>query len=35
MGKAADWPAILNVIEGHDDGVASVALSQDGKHIVS
>jgi WD40 repeat protein len=35
MGKAIDWPAILNVIEAHEGAMKSVAFSQDGKRIVS
>ena len=35
IGKAPAWPAILNVFEGHQDVVTSVAFSEGGKHILS
>jgi WD40 repeat protein len=34
-GKAVGWPVIQYVLEGHIDGVSSVAFSPNGKHIVS
>ena len=34
-GRQRNWPAELNVLQGHDDAVTSVAFSPDGKHIAS
>ena len=34
-GKASVWPAIQIVLEGHSDTVNSVAISKDGKYILS
>jgi hypothetical protein len=30
LGRVIDWPAVLNVLEGHRDRVSSVAFSPDG-----
>jgi WD40 repeat protein len=35
IGATPDWPALLNVFEGHSDFVSSVAFSPGGKRIVT
>ncbi|KIM71121.1 hypothetical protein PILCRDRAFT_805352, partial [Piloderma croceum F 1598] len=35
IGRMTHWPEVLHVLEGHMSGVLSVALSPDGKQIVS
>jgi len=35
MGQETNWPVRMNVLEGHNDSVSSVAYLPDGKHIVS
>src|ERR1700721_3326149 len=34
-GRQRYWPAELNILQGHDHWVTSVAFSPDGKHIAS
>ena len=35
VGRASEWPVVLNVMEGHTDAVWSVAFSPDGQQVVS
>src|ERR1700689_3738517 len=35
VGMVSEWPAVLNVMEGHRGAVWSVAFSPDGQQIVS
>ena len=35
VGRHFDWPKNQCMLQGHTDGVWSVAFSQDGRHIVS